>query len=273
MTIRQALETFGINWHWQNLNEKRGDKLGPGWRHGRAWFKRRGNLQLRVEWVHGKADLRCMLSVDPQENELQLGIAIPGLTYYVAIGGLPRALFDALPMNVHREQRKYADERRCGFYVHDASLWIMLWVDEMESNSRDPWWMKTHRFGLDDIASKIFGKVRYATEVIESRDVEIPMPEGVHAATVNIERATWTRPRWPWRPFSRERIRADVTIPKGIGFPGKGENSYDCGDDAMYGMTMPASTVEEAIGKVVAGALRNRIRYGGSHTFKATDVA
>lgn len=43
--------------------------------------------------------------------------------------------------------------------------------------------------------------------------------------------------------------------------PGKGENDWDCGDDAIHGSTFAATTIPEAIGKMVGSAMRTRERY------------
>jgi hypothetical protein len=48
-----------------------------------------------------------------------------------------------------------------------------------------------------------------------------------------------------------------------VPFPGKGENSWDCGEDASYGFGCAAETLEEGIGKFVASKLRDRGRNGG----------
>jgi hypothetical protein len=57
--------------------------------------------------------------------------------------------------------------------------------------------------------------------------------------------------------------RANLDIERGVPTPGKGENSWDCGQDATYGLTCPASTVEEALASLRASVMRDRERYGG----------
>jgi len=107
----------------------------------------------------------------------------------------------------------------------------------------------------------IFGRTTYSEIPISDHKVEIPMPEAVYPATVRLVEAQWRRPRWP---FVWYRVRrAEVTPDKGIPFPGKGENSWDCGEDATYSLTCVASTVEESIGKMVESVMRSRLRHGG----------
>jgi hypothetical protein len=56
----------------------------------------------------------------------------------------------------------------------------------------------------------------------------------------------------------RDGVKLD--IPGGIPHNGKGENSWDCGDDGLWGCG--GDTVEEAIGHAVSSVLRSRRRYG-----------
>lgn len=80
------------------------------------------------------------------------------------------------------------------------------------------------------------------------------MPEGSYRATVTIERDSWTRARW----FARRIERAHVDIHDPIPTPGKGENSWDCGDDALHSSTFPCGTVPAAVGKIVGDVLAKR---------------
>jgi hypothetical protein len=61
-----------------------------------------------------------------------------------------------------------------------------------------------------------------------------------------------------------------VDIPGGIGMPGKGENDYDIDDDAVYGLSSSESTIEGAIGKVVASVLGTRMKRSGHHGWTVT---
>lgn len=84
----------------------------------------------------------------------------------------------------------------------------------------------------------------------------VALPEGNYPCRVLLREDTWERKRWP---LSRRVIkRADVDMDEPIPVPGKGENSYDIDDDATFAMTLPASTIAEALGKVAENALRTR---------------
>lgn len=142
-----------------------------------------------------------------------------------------------------------------------------LWMSPSEWHSKDPKWRRVH-FNLADF---VLGRKDVEWESIETVPVSIPMFEGYYEATVEMRYHVSWRKRLP---FIKHRHKcANVEIEKGIGFPGKGENSWDCGDDALFGMSCPANSVEEAIGKTVASVLRNRMRYGGSYQFTPQEKA
>ena len=117
---------------------------------------------------------------------------------------------------------------------------------------------KGFRFSLD-ITDLLKGRSKYFNEVLETRDLEIPMLEKSYPCTIKLERRTWTFPRW----FKIVNYGADIQIPGGIPFPGKGENSWDCGDDGLWGMSCNAKTIPEAIAKVVQSVYETRIKRGG----------
>lgn len=251
----------------QNLNEKPGDVLGSIWKHGRAWLHRVVDGESKwpplatFEWSHGRTSLAATLHFNGGEREVTAHLAVPGGSY-CATFVMPRWLVERLPWKAHGRKGGWDGvDRNIGIRVFDGAIWLSLWEDGMSWRSDDPWWTRA-TIRLDDL---LLGKAKYATREISKREVKVPMPEGSYDATATLEHATWTRPRWPWRPFSKELLRVKIDVPKGIGHPGKGENSYDCGPDATYGISTPARTVEEGIGKLVASVLRDRVRYGGGH--------
>lgn len=140
-----------------------------------------------------------------------------------------------------------------------------------EWSSRDPKWMSGHV----DFAQLVFGKVIRGEHVIDMREVMLPLPEGRYPATVELHRTISRRERFG-RPMTT--YAADVKPVCGVPVPGKGENSYDCGDDAIYAQWAPVSTPEhgsewvtEAVSKFVSGVLRQRSRYGGGLAYVPAD--
>lgn len=236
------LRLFGMYFHWQNLNEDdRGRAKGLAFE-GRAHLQlgRKRPRAVRFEWnlwTHfcGVSVKRCGDS--------------GGLTFHVAFP--PFSFWLTLPI-----ARRYTHAMFFSLGVHDAAIWWQFGGDTMEWSSRTPKW----KHGSFNLANFFLGRVKHSTEVLSTHQVLIPMPEGAYPATVVLERSTWKRPRW----FATVGRYADVKIAKGIPHQGKGENSWDCGEDRLFGRSCKAETLEQAIAGTVETALRSRRRYDGN---------
>lgn len=167
---------------------------------------------------------------------------------YLSVDGLPKWLRRWLP----------EEERECSLGVHDGCVWINPWTRVHEWRSKDPWWRKGLVLHVDDW---LRGRRDYKAEVLQERDVLVPMPEGSYPARARLERCTWSRKRW----WSLVLKRVTIDVDNGIPHEGKGTESYNCGEDGTYSLTCPADTIEEGIGKLVASVLESRKRYGGGH--------
>jgi len=128
----------------------------------------------------------------------------------------------------------------------------------MQSCSVDPWWWHISI----DWKRMLFGRMNYTRRELRTSRVEIPMPEANYLATVRFEEQIWKRSRLPWNSIRRVgcEIKPDVPVP----FPGKGENSWDCGEDATHSMSCSATTEHEAVSHFVESILRSRYRHGGN---------
>lgn len=265
---------FGPNayWHWQNLDEDRqGRAKGRGWKHGRAWFNFRvdreegkdsNSIGVGLEWVfrlRAKEPLRARLALGGGDSadELKGHVGLFGTTVYASLESpLARRLTDVLCGG----RRYYHDrERELSFRIDGDTLWWRVWANPNEWRRGRPRW----RDGNFDVSDFLLGRTKYEKQVIEARDVVIPMPEGAYPAKAELELCTWTRRRFGW-PAKRV-VRAQIEVEGGIPHPGKGENAWDCGDDATYAITTPADTIEEGISKFVHSVLRDRTRYGGAN--------
>jgi len=160
---------------------------------------------------------------------------------------------------------KITSEREFSYKIHGGALWWCLWMNPDEWNHTDPKW----RRGNFNPADFFFGRYKYSERILETVNVLIPMPEKPYPATIEMREDSWKRPRWP---FTRYMKRANIDVPNGIPHQGKGENSWDCGPDATYGMTCPARTIAQAVGTMVESCYRDRLRYGivePAHSVKA----
>lgn len=256
-----------MHYFTQNFNEDEHHRpKGSAFWHGRAWlmFKR---VEWHVEWLFGKRASMCHIHFDigagDSHNGLLLAVSIPRLfgIYLGVTGVLPEKW---RPKRWSTYLKDYLDCRReIGLSWHDGTLWVSLWEDPMESHRSDPWWWQ---FNFNP-ADFFLGNSNYSTRDLSTERVDVAMPERVYPCTVRIFESTWKRPRWHW---PRKMIRADIVPDTPIPFPGKGENSWDCGDDATWSMTCPAQTPAEAARMLRDFVMRERVKYGGSHWIPAT---
>lgn len=230
----------------------------------RRW--RVAGIELAIEYVLLTLNFSIGVSCDADDGEVAFRFCVPGLSLYVSVeGNALRSVFKRLGMTY--EQRKarrksahdsrylYEGKREIGVRIHDWALWWSFLELDGHWSSSDPWWMHGSFYPADFF----LGRKQCSWELVEARDVTIPMPEGSYPAKARLERGTWKRPRWP---FPESHLSVNIDIPKGVPVPGKGENSYDCGPDAIFGQSSPSRTIEEGIGNVVASALRDRKRRG-----------
>ena len=110
----------------------------------------------------------------------------------------------------------------------------------------------------------LLGEALYDEEPVgESETIEVAMPEGVYRLKVSQRDRVWTRPRWPGEWLRVRDVEIDVVDEGGIPVPGKGENSWDIGDDAVFSCSFPGESVNPAVQRFVCGIHERRLRYGG----------
>lgn len=266
-TLNRAMELFGgprdpvtgrlvnhwLHLHWSNENEDHnGHPKGFPWK-ARFWLHSCIGKQrtFRLESVLGKFRLGADIGISSDyENDLTGHISIPLLTLHWGAEGIwPKWFRD-------RWERRYGyNERELSLRFFDYGVWWHLWADPNNWSSKTPRW----RDGSWHYLDTLLGKSVYSSESIAGADVLIPMPEGAYPATVKLTLDTWKRPRW----LARTLRRASVDMKTPIPHEGKGENSWDCGKDGLYGLSTCADTFEEAISKTTESALKSRRRYDG----------
>lgn len=121
-----------------------------------------------------------------------------------------------------------------------------------------PGWKMTVRF--PPLARWLFGKEKTESRILDTKPVVIELDGQRYEGAWKLEQWQTTRERWPWA--YRKRLSSWLDVPRPPQFAGKGENSWDCGDDAIYGMGTRETTPAGAIGEYVKSVLRNRERYG-----------
>lgn len=195
-----------------------------------------------------------MLSLCEREDAVQIYIDMWLFSLFISTSN--HKLYNWLEPITRRRGSKYTNGRQIGLRFFSNALWVSIWEDPMESRGKDPRWWRFHI----DFADLILGKRKHTREVLQSGQVTIDMPEGEYPATYEVERRTWKRPRWPF-PKVHETI--DFDIPAGIPHEGKGENSWDCGMDATFGIGVQwEGNINKAAESVSMRCLQTRKRYG-----------
>ena len=238
-----------VYWHAQNLNEdEEGNPKGSIFWHGRGWLHllpSRSGMErtLGTSWQTPTRFCHVEAEISGDENEISVSLATGLFALWLhAEGFLPKRLWNV--------------NRTTGIRFHDGTAWFNIWATPHEWSSTDPKWQQFNFCPADFF----LGRQVYSCRVLRTERVGVPMPEGTYPATVNIEEATWKRPRWP---FPLRRIGSEITPDKPIPHPGKGENSWDCDDDATYSMSCPAKTAIDAAAALAKSVLRDRERHGG----------
>lgn len=246
--------------HWQNLNEKAGGRLGSGVLHGRAWWYPTGceyGHQRVVGWSWRLFGHNCGFGFQVQQGDgvgFRWHVALPWLIslWWHVHGGVAARLATWLLRGAGHGDREITVD------VHSWALWWSVWQDPNGWEAATPRW----RHGSWHVLDALLGRARYSSRVIQQCSALVPMPERSYHAVVTITEATWRRPRW----FPRRVLRGEVDLKRDpIPFPGKGENAWDCGEDACYGLYgFAATTTEQCVAAVVESVLGSRRRHGGS---------
>lgn len=207
-----------------------------------------------------RAQLRASLRFDPSERETVLGFGGPLGSLYLGI--------QACPLKGWRNDREvsFALLRDEDSPMLDIILMTCLWLNPDEGSSTEPRWRRS----FVHIVDELLGKPVHDRNEIDRREVDIPFPEGPCRALVTIEKVTFRRPR---SPYSVTRFYGRIVPQKAPTVPGKGENSWDCDDDALFEMSCWASSVEEAATKFLQSVLYDRQRRAGSWSYpKAAEL-
>jgi len=148
----------------------------------------------------------------------------------------------------YREQGKPLPE-----HVSGAKLWV-----GWELDFRYHFWPRK----LTHWKRRMLGPpVTREKEIVKSvEEVTVWLPEGAYPGRVEL----WiehVRFRFqPWR--NRDDYLGTFYSEHWLPFPGKGENSWDCGDDGFKDLTINAVTVGQVVTGVVSKVIHQRERYG-----------
>lgn len=230
-----------MRFHSQNLS----DGKKPLWREGRCWWGR-----WHAEWACLKWHRWFSIGLQKggyDSNRITFSVAVPWFHLYIG-----------------REFSRCFADREFTVYWYEGCLWLKLWIDDHWIRDR-PW----HR---NPICLHVWEWIvgRHRCEIVEGDErinVLVPMPEGAYRGTIREQRFI----RSYRFGITKAQVSYWLEIERGgLPFSGKGENSWDCGDDGLCGIG--GDTPEQAIGNAVASALKSRRRYGDSSETRGRDA-
>lgn len=251
--LRSWLGEIGVRWHSQNLNDKPGGIKGPMWRHGRGWLYF-GWLCFGLEWSLFRRDSTGISLALGGEEELHFNFGVSH------IGWLYFSINRILPLKIARKWDwwDYSWGRDIfRIMIHDGTIWFNFFHSENQWSKRRKW--QEFNFHYIDF---VFGRSRHSSEVLETGQIAIAFPEGNYKVAYSKELHTWKRARGKKKQIVRFDLNMDANP---IPVPGKGENSWDIDDDAICSSSVPAGTLQEAIGELTESVYRSRIQYGGTN--------
>lgn len=137
------------------------------------------------------------------------------------------------------------------------------------------WRLRLRSYRIARLKNRVFGPVRIDKAPIRTyEDIELALPEGVYTGTVTFRRETVRR---NWRVY-RDDIIGEWDSDQWLPFPGKGDNSWDCGDDGFKEHTstirpfvheeslrVDSEDVARVVADTIAAVLRQRGRHGGTN--------
>lgn len=242
-----------MRFHSQNLNEKKHGRTGWMLRHGRCWLSL-GAFSFRLEWLIPTHFFCLGVEFADGDDAISFSFGCGLFVLFLGIGHSP----------LHRWLSKKIggyEGREIKLTIHDGALWWSFWCPTMSWSSQTP----RYRSGAFHPVDFLLGRAKYASRNIADERAVVPMPEGGYPASVKINEDTWKRPRWP---FTKRIIRAEIRPDTPIPFPGKGENLYDCGEDASHSLYGCFDNTLDAVLGMSRSVMRSRLKYGGGWNYQ-----
>lgn len=183
------------------------------------------------------------------EDDLTLAFGLP-----FGLGMFFLSFENVIPRNKRPKWMPRNGPITTGFRLSDGLFVIDVWnADTFSENRMKPWWKHI----VIPVLRLLLGKTKYREVDLGNFNREVVLPEGTYPVKVRMYKSFW---RFARVPFEHAKVvRADVEFEsKQPAIPGKGENSWDLNDDAVWGMTLHAKTPTEAVEEATASILRTR---------------
>lgn len=263
--------------HWFVCNDARREVKGVNLggsaiRDGRFFFYGKRNKLLTADWSFFSSLnwLELCLRFGGEDSLIRLSLILPRLAYLGVGVGVPRGWL--APWMI--EDRVF----RIDFgYVNTIMRLYFAWAEWAEDCGMTdyyrrqvprkhtalqlwPGWQFALRF--PPLLTWIFGREEREKRILDTKPVSFEMDGRKYEGTWTLELWESTRTRWPWS--YKRSVSSNLEVPNPPMFAGKGENSWDCGDDAIYGMGSREITPAKTVGDYIKRVLEYRERYGAA---------
>lgn len=205
----------------------------------RKWWHLKNNRSIAIEIAGWRSHPSIYVRVDGSERDITFHFAIGFGIWITFERFLPKSWYPTYESSYGHG--RLPEEREISIAFHGGSFWWNFWVSEEWSS-----WTKnkTWRKGCWHIVDRIKGKRKYEKYELERSQYVLPFFEGNYNVEVIKTQRIDKWPRWPTLKMISWEVRAgyykDGTfIEKPIPVEGKGENSYDCDEDATYSLSFP----------------------------------
>jgi hypothetical protein len=234
MFTHSSLEKHGIRWWWHLRSGKR-------------------PACIAVEFYWWSA--RFGVTVGTDDDGWNLSLRVPPLAIWISLEGI--GLWRPMAKHIftwdNNREVWLPDRREFDVYIADWRVQFTPWGRWGEWRASDSWWIRGLSLDLRRVA---LGRHVYEAEELALVPCHVPMPEGSYPAVATVQRVTRGYTRW----LKRTGQEVQLNIPKGIPFAGKGENSWDCDDDGLFGIG--GDSIDGAIRNAQNAVSERRQRYG-----------
>lgn len=236
----------------------------------RRWYFGKLNKQIRLCVAGINQRPSIYLEVDGGDDEVTLHLACIVGIWISFQGFVPDSIY---PTYESKPYGKLRCSKSIKFYWYEWAVWWNLWMRDDEWRSTDPKWRR-NSIHFDRL---LMGKHSVAYEVLEEGNFLLPFFEGTYRVKVIKKMRVDSWQRW----FTRKSVCFEVEagymengkwVELPIPHQGKGENSWDCGEDGTYRMYFHSCNMEnKERSSLYEGALyfwrscmRQRERYGSA---------
>lgn len=238
----------------------------------KTWWFSNHRKSISIETSGWKSHPSLYFRVNGDEGDCTFHFALGFGIWITFEGFIPNSWYPTYK-STYTEGLSLYDERQLSISFHGGSFWWDFWVSENKSQYTK---YKTWRKGCWHIVDRIRGKHECSFKEVDRREFAIPFLEGNYNLLVIKKDRTDTWKRWPKKKMTSFEVKCGYYqdgewIDKGVPVEGKGENSWDCDEDATYSMHFPGAPYRKEVRSCYDAALyfwhsmmKSRERYGSA---------